>query len=265
LAELDRRRERRLREIEGELGYCRERAQYYHQRIERLERAQAELTAEEAPPAAEEGAAPAGTAGGLAELVKSLNPETLKQIGEAVQGLDLRPILGALGAGGGAGGGGGGAPALGGLAGLLGGGGTAPAGSALDGISEVMGWLEKNPLKGQRWGMKEILGAMQLVRSPNVRALLAGAATAANLARAGSKSVPLLSSLLSGGNAPKGAAKPEAVAVPGEGPAAESAAPPEPPRQIRVRRSEGPPPVVEPWGGGPAGRWEWVPESGGAA
>ncbi|MGE5554464.1 MAG: hypothetical protein ACM3XZ_11240 [Betaproteobacteria bacterium] len=263
MAERDRRRERRLREIEGELRYCRERAQYYHDRIERLEREQAELSAAGQPSGGEGGAA-----GGLAELVKSLNPETLKQIGEAMQGIDLQPILTALGAGGGlsgflsgsgGSGGSGSAPSLGPLSGLLGGGG-AQGGNPLDGIAEVMGWLEKNPLKGRRWGAKDVLGVLQLMRSPNVRALISSVGTVAGLLRAGSKAAPLLSALLSGRGkvrAPEEATQPLSA----EAPAPASS---EPPRVIRFRRPEGPPPVLEPWTG-PTGQWQGVPESGGAA
>ncbi|MDI6869908.1 MAG: hypothetical protein QME79_00885 [Bacillota bacterium] len=265
MAERDRRRERRLRYLEEELRYCRERARYYTERAEQLERERAELTAEDNPPAGGEGGG-----GGLAELAKALNPETLKQISEAVQGLDLQPLLAALGGAGSAGApgaaegvrGGGGPPlaALGGLLGF-GGRGPVPGGSALDGLAEVMGYLEKNPLKGRRWTFKDALGLLQLVRSPNVRALLASATAVASLVRAGSKAAPLLSSLLGGGGTGRGGGgKPQAAAA--EPPQPEKPTPSEPPRLIRFSRTEGPPPVVEPWREDTPGRWVWVAESG---
>lgn len=281
MAERDRRRERRLRYIEAELRHGRERLEYWTSRVRELEQAQSGLgDGAEAGggeqsggggPGGNPGGGSSGTGnpggGGIADLFKSIKPETMQKIGEAMQGIDLQPILGALSGGGaaprlGALGGGGGAPDLASLAGMLSSSGD-KGGSPLDGLSEVADFFTKNPLKGKKWSLKDVPSVLKLISSPNVRALIRSAQAAANLARAGSQVAPLLASL-SGGDGSggrTGQALPPAAAA--EGGAAQAGLPAGP-QPVRFSRPQGPPPVVEPWTGGPSGRWVWVEESAGA-
>lgn len=259
MAERDRRLERRLRYVEEELRYCQERARQYTERATRLEQDRAELQRGLEPPKPEgqPGGAGEASGAGLAELVKALNPETLKQIGEAVQGIDLQPILSTLGGTGLAGltgllGGASGAGAGGGLLGALGGasGAASSGGNPLEGLSEVVTYLSNNPLKGKRWDLKDISGAVQLLRSPNVQALLAAAGSVAGLAKtlgkgkgkAGQDALPAGEAQGAPSGGVDGAGAPTGVLR-------------------RFRRPEGPPPVVEPWNGGSSGQWVWLPEN----
>lgn len=244
LAERDRRQERRLRYLDEELRRSRERAEYYTRRVTELERERTELVSPEEKPASDT-TGTAGALGGLAELVKGLKPETLQQIGQAFQGVNLQPMLGAL------------APALApALAGIAAGSGAAegalpapvaerpvaPAvtGSALDGLSEVLTYLGNNPLpQGRRWNLKDVTGVLQLTRSPNVRTLLQAAGSLTGALKGGGA---LLSALLGlGGTTGPAPATPA--------PAAENLAP----APIRFRRPEGPPAIAQPWRGAATG------------
>lgn len=239
MAKRDRRLDRRLRYLDAELRHGRQRLEYWTARVRELERERAGLGGEGEERAGEAGAGAGG--GGLADLVKSLNPETLQQIGEAVKGVDLQPFVSALGGEGGAG-------ALlsalsgGGVGGLLGAASGLNLADALEGISEVTSFFAKNPLKGKRWTLKDVPAVLSLLRSPNVRALIGSASVLLNLVRAGSK-----------------------AALPAEAesghPSGETPASSEPPT-VRFTRTAGPPPVLEPWRGGGPGRWVWVEESG---
>ncbi|MGE5508486.1 MAG: hypothetical protein ACM3RP_08410 [Chitinophagales bacterium] len=257
MARHDRGLARQLSRLEEELEHCEARARYYDERIAELEAARErllgrqEVEREAAPQETVRTGDPPGQGdqlgGVLGNLMKSLDADTIKAIGEAAKGIDMGALLNAVGGAGGlsqlAGAlGGGDAPGGGGLAGLLGGltGGGGSGGNALDGIGEVIDFFTKRP-SGASWSVKDVPKVLKLLGSPNVRALV----TAAGRVNSMWKSVKGLQRIVAQ-NVP-------ALPPPASG---EPAAPPAPsPPQIapvRFTNVGGPPRVLDPWVAAPA-------------
>jgi hypothetical protein len=193
---------RQLSRLEEDLERCELRARYYQDRIAELKAARERLLGREDFEPAEAPGAPAhqgdppaldGQLGGvLGNLMKSMDADTVRALGEAAKGIDMNAVLGALGGSGGlsqlagalGGGGGigqlaaamgGGGASGGGLAGLLGGlGGSGGGGSVMDGITEVVDFFTKRPA-GSSWSVKDLPQALKLLSSPNVRTLVSTA------------------------------------------------------------------------------------------
>lgn len=191
-------------------------------------------------------AAPDG--GDLAGILQALTPETMRQIGQALRGVDLGSLMAAPPVS---------TPAVGGAmqgrVDLIG---------ALTGLSEVLSYFGANPIRGRKWTLKDVADVLGLLRSPNIQALVGTARAAPHLVRAGRQLAPLLSALrrAKGGTeahsrrgrkgARRGSAPPQGAAslrsAEGQGSSIAATSP-----VIRFRFSQpvGSPTVLEPWTG----------------